>query len=280
MKIGIEESASNKKALLLALKTILKPMVRLLIRQNITYIGLQSLLKQIYVNVADKSFQLDGKRQTDSRISLLTGVHRADVKKIRNQNSKQFTTKEIKASLSAQIMSVWTGHQAYIDKKGQPIPLFRTTNEGSPSFEQLVLSVSKDKHPRSFLDDWLNQGVIEYLSVNGVDKIALLKKGYVPEEDYEEKLFFAGKNIGSHLSVVVNNLENTQPAMFDRAVYYQALTKESVEELEALSKKSMMNILIEINQFATELQERDKMKKNANYSMHVGAYFHHDKNEV
>lgn len=276
MSKGIEQSASADKALLSALKTILRPMVRLLIRQNITYTGLQGLLKQIYVKVADESFQLNGKRQTDSRISILTGVHRADVKKIRNENPEQSTTKQIKASLSAQMMSIWTGHQAYLNSDGKPKALFRSSHEGTPSFEQLILSVSKDKHPRSFLDDWLNQGIVKCLRVEEKEMIVLSDKGYIPEADYEEKLFFAGKNIGDHLSVVANNLENTEPAMFDRAVYYQELTKESVNELESLAKTKMLDVLVEINQRANELQEKDSTLKTANYGMHVGAYFYHN----
>ncbi len=269
-----EHSKSGEEALLDALKTILKPMARLLIRQNITYTGLQRLLKQIYVKVADESFQLDNKRQTDSRISLLTGVHRADVKNIRNTPPEKLTAKEIKASLSAQIMSIWTGHRDFLDKENKPKPLFKTSSEGNPSFEQLVLSVSKDKHPRSFLDDWLNQGIIELHKKNQKEMIVLSEKGYVPEADYEEKLFFAGKNIGTHLSVVVNNLENTNPAMFDRAVFYQNLTEYSVKELEKLAKSKMMDVLIEINQRASELQEKDNTLEDADHEMHVGAYFY------
>ena len=272
----MDQNSSQEKALLKALKTILKPLVRLLIRQNITYVGIQNLLKQTYVKVADKSFKLDGKRQTDSRISLLTGVHRADVKRIRSEQSVQISEKEIKASLSAQIMSIWVGHQAYLDKEGNPKPLYRHAQDGSPSFEQLVLSVSKDKHPRSFVDDWLNQGTIELKNEDEKEIICLTEAGYIPEADFEEKLFFAGKNIGDHLSVVVHNLEKKQPAMFDRAVYYHQLTPESVKELEELSNKKMMEVLIEVNQRASELQQNDTAKEQANEGIHIGAYFYRD----
>ncbi len=275
-----EKLATVEKALLSALKTILKPMVRLLIRQHITYVGLQGLLKQIYVKVADESFRLDGKRQTDSRISLLTGVHRADVKTIRNQGVEKSSDKEIKASLSAQIMSIWAGHQAYLDSDGKPKSLFRNSTDGSPSFEQLVLSISKDKHPRSFLDDWLNKGIVKIIKNDKEkDMLTLSEKGYIPEVDYEEKLFFAGKNIGDHLSIVVNNLENRQPLMFDRAVYYRKLTEESVKELEEFSKNKMMEVLVEVNQHASQLQEKDNGKNNASHSMHVGAYFYHENSQ-
>jgi len=37
------------------------------------------------VDVAVKEFPVDGKPQTDSRVTLLTGVHRKDVKRLRNE---------------------------------------------------------------------------------------------------------------------------------------------------------------------------------------------------
>ncbi len=274
------DKQTNKQIVLLqTLTTIFKPLVRLLIHQNITYIGLQNLLKKIYVKVADESFGLKGKRQTDSRISLLTGVHRADVKRIRAEKSILASEKEIKASLSAQIMSIWTGHQAYLDSKGNPLPLFRYAHDGSPSFEQLVLSVSKDKHPRSFIDDWLHQGVIELDFSDKKETVSLTEKGYIPEADFEEKLFFAGKNIGDHVSVVVHNLENQEPPMFDRAVYYYQLSEASVKELERISKEKMMQALIEINQKASQLQQQDCNKDTANLGMHVGAYYYRAEKE-
>ncbi|MDX1796705.1 MAG: DUF6502 family protein [Hydrogenovibrio sp.] len=256
-----------------ALTTMLKPLVRLLIAHNITYVGVQSLLKRTFVQVAESAFKLPNKKQTDSRISLLTGIHRGDVKRIREEIDTKPTEKEVKASLGAQLMSVWMGHQAYLDDQGNPCRLFRNRQDGSPSFEALVQSVSKDKHPRSVLDEWLSQNVV---SITEDGMIELNEKGYVPEEDFEEKLFFAGKNIGSHLSVVASNLENEVPPMFDRAIYYHQLTPESVETLERLSKEKMMAVLTEMNRLASELQQADQQKDKATESIHLGAYFYRD----
>ena len=272
------KTVSKEKILAKALTQMLKPLVRLLIHQNITYIGLLDLLKNTYIEVAEESFGIDGKRLTDSRISLLTGVHRGDVKRIRTEGLDQPTEKEIKASLSAQMMAIWAGHQAYLDSHGEPVCLYRYAQDGSPSFEKLVLSVSKDKHPRCILDEWMNQGLVERFEKDGKELIKLSEKGYIPEADFEEKLFFAGKNIGDHLSVVVHNLENQTPPMFDRAVYYHQLTPESIKMLETTSKAKMMDVLTEINQMASQLQTQDKQANNAEHCMHVGAYFHY-KNE-
>ena len=125
----------------------------------------------------------------------------------------------------------------------------------------------------------MNQGLIELFETDHKEQISLSKKGYVPAEDFEEKLFFAGKNIGDHLSVVVHNLENRTPSMFDRAVYYTKLSATSVQTIEETSKTKMMAALTEINQLASELQTQDKQAENADQSMHVGAYFHHQSSE-
>jgi hypothetical protein len=261
----------KEKALAKAIKTMLKPLVRLLISQGITYIGLLEMLKRTYVEVAEESFTLEGKRQTDSRISLLTGVHRKEVKRLRSEIAAPLSEKEIKASKSAQMMALWTGHQAFLNEQGRPKPLYRTEQEGSPSFETLVHSVSKDKHPRSIMDEWLHQGVI-ILNDDGL--IQLNEAGYVPEEDFEEKLFFAGKNIGDHLEIVAHNLAGEKPPLFDRAVYYEGLTPNSVDEVEQLSKQRMMEVLTEVNQRASQLQQQDQDNPEAQSRLHVGAYFY------
>ena len=253
-----QETNPKEKVLAKAISKMLKPLVRLLIHQNITYIGLQNLLKRTYVEVAEESCAIDGKRLTDSRISLITGIHRGDVKRIRTENIHQPTEKELKASLSSQLMSIWAGHQAYLSDCGEPVALFRYKSDGSPSFEELVLSVSKDKHPRSVLDEWLTQNLVEIVEVKEIERIKLNHVSYVPEEDFEEKLFFAGKNIGCHLTTVAHNLENQSPPMFDRAVYYTDLSDESVKEIESLCNHRLMELLTEVNQLANQLQEKDK----------------------
>ena len=65
-----------------AIRGILKPLVRFMLAQGLTYTILIDLLKSIYVEVALSEFKLEKKRQTDSRVSLLTGVHRKDVKRL------------------------------------------------------------------------------------------------------------------------------------------------------------------------------------------------------
>ncbi|MBU2807965.1 hypothetical protein HF285_06710, partial [Acidithiobacillus ferrooxidans F221] len=60
-----------------AVLAILRPLVRYLIGQGWTYGALADTLKMVYVAEASKHYgETDGRPLTDSRVSLLTGIHR------------------------------------------------------------------------------------------------------------------------------------------------------------------------------------------------------------
>ncbi|WP_373018128.1 DUF6502 family protein [Thiomicrorhabdus sp.] len=266
-----EITDTQQKALFKAIKRILRPLVSLLLRQGITYTALIDLLKTTYVEVADQQFTLKGKKQTDSRISVLTGVHRKEVKRIREQEAVPMEAKERKASLSAQLMATWLGHPDYLNENGQPKALPRNSEGNELSFDTMVRCVTKDVHPRSILDEWIHQGVV---AIDRQGLVQLQESGYVPKEDFEEKLFFVGKNIGDHLSVVTHNLTGEQAPMLDRAVYYGDLSENSVKELEAYARAGALELLTEVNQMASRLQYQDQQSDKNDHAMHFGAYFY------
>ena len=78
-------NAAPPAVLVRALRRLLRPLVRMLVTHQITYPLLTNWLKAIYVEVADKDFSLPSRAQTISRVSLLTGVHRKDVKRLRGE---------------------------------------------------------------------------------------------------------------------------------------------------------------------------------------------------
>ena len=73
-------------ALVKAVVMLCRPLIRLLIEKGITFPLFRELMKELYVEVADKEFSLDDKKPSDSRVFVLTGVHRKDIKRIRQQS--------------------------------------------------------------------------------------------------------------------------------------------------------------------------------------------------
>ena len=150
-------ASQPSKALISALGRVLRPLVKFMLVNGVTLPFVNQLLKQIYVEVAEESFVLADKPQTDSRISLLTGVHRKDVRRLRSEDPELVETVGA-ISLGAQVVSNWLSEERYLDGYGRPkaLPL-RAQNASSKatqkaqdvSFEDLVASVSRqDLRPR------------------------------------------------------------------------------------------------------------------------------------
>lgn len=255
--------------LVAALRKILRPLIRLMLSHQITYPTLINLLKSLYVEVAEDDFQVNGKRQSDSRINLLTGVHRKDVKRLREE-AKQDQTTPSSISVGAQLIGLWLGSEDYTDEAGNPKPLpLRPSQNNEKGFDKLIELVCKqDIRPRVILDEWLRLGVAHVEN----DHVILNTGAFTPEKGFDEKVFFFGKNTQDHISAGSHNLLGLKPSHFDRSVYYDKLSKASVDELNEQASSIGMQALTEMNKLALAMQQRDASQSDANYRMNFGIF--------
>jgi hypothetical protein len=265
-------------SLVTALRRMLRPLVRLLLANGITYPFLSSLLKSVFVEVAERDFRLDAKAQTDSRINLLTGVHRKDVKRLRAELANTRAPETPAAvSLGAQLVARWTGLDRYLDGQGRPQPLPRLASEGGDlSFEALVAAVNKDIRSRVVLDEWLRLGVAR---IDDQDRVCLNLEAFVPDKGFDEKAYYFGQNIHDHIAATAHNLSGTGPAYLERSVYYDHLTPESVDTLDKMARDLGMQSLLNLNRKAMELQAQDQSKDSAQLRMNFGIYFFSEEEE-
>ncbi|MDO8273278.1 MAG: DUF6502 family protein [Gammaproteobacteria bacterium] len=258
--------------LVIAIRKLLRPLVRLMLAFQITYPFVINLLKAIYVEVAEEEFKVGNKRPSDSRVNLLTGVHRKDVKRLRSE-PEEHSKMPRNISIGAQLISVWLGSEQFSDGTGHPLPLpLRTsgTAKNSKCFDDLVEMVCKqDIRPRVILDEWLNIGVA---TLDSESRVVLNTGAFTPERGFDEKAFFFGKNIHDHLSASTNNLLGQQPSYFDRSVYYDNLTLDSVQQLNVLANELGMNALTALNKSALVLQQKDQSKTERDYRMNFGVF--------
>lgn len=254
-----------------ALRKLLRPLVRLLLARGITYSALIELLKSTYVDVASEEFRLEGRPQTDSRISLLTGVHRKDVRRLRGEPP----TPEVRSyasSLGGQLVARWTGVADYLDEHGRPRPLPRLISEGgAQSFEALVQSVSKDIRSRAVLDEWLRMGVAR---LDDQGRVELNADAFIPQRDFDEKAYYFGQNLHDHMAAGAHNLLGGDPPFLERCVYYDGLSTASIDELARLSSELGMEALRTVNRRALELQQQNRQSDVPGFRMNFGIYYY------
>ncbi len=267
---GLGATDDRVPPLVAAMRRLLPPLVRLMLRHRFTFPQLSALLKEIYVDVAARELESQGARQTDSQVSLMTGVHRKDVRRLRNEPPRVDAIPAT-ASRGSQVALRWMTTPPYQDDAGHPLPLPRTpATAHGPSFNALVESISKDVRPRAILEELLQLGVAE---LDSEGRVCLRVEGFVPEAGFDEKAFYFGRNARDHLATAAHNLLGEKPALFERSVYYENLTLDSVRELEELSNLLAMDALRAVNRRGADLRRRDAERVDAHFRMTLGAYF-------
>ena len=262
---------SPPASLLRALRQLLRPLVRLLVARGVTYTMLSDMLKAVYVDVAERDFGLDDKRPTDSRVSLLSGVHRKDVRRLRDTAPAKEDAAPESVALGAQLVSAWTTRREFLDSRGKPRPLPRLASQGGArSFESLVAGVNKDIRPRSILDEWLRLGVV---SLDAKDRVTLRTAAFVPRSGFDEKAFYLGHNVHDHVAAAAHNLLGEGEPFLERSVHYDALGEKSVTELAALAGSAGMDALNKVNRKAIACEARDRNEPRPRRRMTFGVYF-------
>lgn len=255
-----------------ALRRLLHPLVKALITRGMIFPAAVELLRELYVDVAINNFLVEGKEQTVSRISLMTGVTRREVHRLLEQR-KEGESEQLKLSLGERALMVWRGDETYLDDQGEPLPLPLTAPEDQPSLKRLVASVSKDVRARAVLDEWLRLGIVE---MSGY-VVRLRRSGFISEEGYEEKIYFFGRNLRDHISAGVHKLEGNEPAFFDSVVYYDCLSPPSLEVLRRFALDHGAKLLHRVDQKARKLADEDAAD-DGDFSgrMTLGVYYFHE----
>ena len=264
-----------------ALKRLLRPLVKALIAKGVTAPALYSMLKELYVEVARDSFPIKGKPPTDSRVSVLTGVHRKDVRALRERPGVSESTLERRVTVMATVVGRWLADPRTTAADGSPKALPRQAEDG-PSFAALVEAVCTDVRPRTILDELVRRGVVA-LDEKG-DVVSLRADAMLTREAGDERFHFFARNVGDHMAAAVENISTEEgPAPFlERAVFYNNLCPGSVDEIEARARALATEALSELNrlgfarQSADARSDTDGGKEAACERFRFGVYFYRE----
>ena len=268
---------STSETLLKVLRQALRPLVRLMLAKGIAYPQLIELLKSLYVELAVRDFPVPGKDQTDSRISLLTGIHRKDVKRLRALPPADERVPDT-VSFGMRLINAWQ-MPPFADEEGMPLPLPRLASHGGElSFETLVTSVSKDIRSRAVLDEWTRLGIA---SVDSDNIVTLMTDAFVPHQGFAEKAFYFGHNLHDHAAAAASNLLGERAPYLERSVQYSHLPASVVQALAKDAEGSGTRLLKTLNRKAqtagmASQADGETVSAEAGQRFTFGIYFYAD----
>ncbi len=253
-----------------AIEHCLKPIARLCIHFGIDHRKLNEMLKDAFVSVANEEFKVNGKSQTDSRIALLTGVHRKDVRRLLGRAPNKNTGRQL--GLVANLIAQWLAIPELLNEDGEPKPIPRNPQPNhKTSFTSLAEALTNDIHPRALMDECVNRGIVK---LTDDDMVHLIVESLVPADDLDEKAHFFGQNIHDHIAAAEHNLNGNQPPFLDRYVWHEGLTEADTKMIATVARRAAMNALKLVNNQAVHYKQKHYDEATRpEYKIHFGTFF-------
>lgn len=257
---------------------ILRPLIRTLLRHNLSQSEFVEISRRAYVDVAFNDFSIPEKPKTVSHAAVITGLSRKEVLRIQKLKGQNEPIESRHVNRASRVISGWMHDKDFLGRNGKPLPL--QIKGGNNSFEALVNRYSGDITWGAVLDEMLR---VKTIKIDN-DEVVLLNEGYIPSEDMREKFEIMGQCGTDFFETLSHNLKEKQPnPRFQRSVAYNNIPEPQVEQFQALAKQKSEQLLFELNTWLADHNcPPEKHSKETKYQR-IGLgiyYFNNDAREA
>lgn len=260
----VQPSAQHAELALREARSLMAPLALWLLRNGVSYPAFAELLKSVFVAAAQSELERTTSAPTQSALSLLSGVHRKDVRQM--TQAVEPGEGRGRPPLSSQVFTRWLADARYRSKDGTPRALPRTGTRRS--FESLCRELSNDVHPRAVLDELLRLGLVE---LDG-DLVVARATSFVPSQRLDEMTALFSSNVADHIAAAVDNLTLKGAPFLEQSVYADGLGPESIRLLHEAARKAWAQAFDAVVSTARERVDAD-MQGDGHLRMRFGTYF-------
>jgi hypothetical protein len=264
---------SVKQALLAAFRVLMGPLVRILLRQGISYAEFSEVAKAVYVEVALKDFKVSGRKATRTRIAVMTGLTRKEVKRVIDEAVKERF--ELKTSFNrlGRVLVGWHTDADFTGPYGMPLELqYETGNPNEPTFSVLVKRHSGDMSPRSILDELVRVGAIRETEIGW---FRVMRREYIPEAQGTHTFERTGVVVRNFVNTVEFNMTKLAPGKgrFERHVTADdGIRREDLPKFDHYLRERCQVLLEEIDNWLAGLPKPDPKKGDDVIHTGIGIY--------
>jgi hypothetical protein len=224
-------------------------------------------LKSVFVAAARLELEGAGAKITDSSLSVLSGVHRRDIRAMSAQDGDAAAQPKT-PSVASQVFTRWLTDKRFRDMKGRTIALHRSGSD--PSFDALAREVSSDVHPRTLLSEMQRAALVE---LDG-DTVRLRADAFVAQHDFGERASMFAGNVADHLAAAAHNVSAEERLFLEQSVFGGGLTERSTEALGATARRLWATAFETMVREATQRYEHDRAEPDAQMRMRFGVYYY------
>jgi hypothetical protein len=262
------KTTQTSSILIRSIRHVMRPVIRLMMRHGIVLQSFQELVKSVYTEEAEKEITVTGNIATDLQISLMTGIHRKEVKRFRDDGYDAFILSPTLCT-GADVVTAWLTDRRFLSRRREPKPLSTRRGESVDSFSTLVRTVDAELRPNAVLAEMVRLGVVKVKN----ECAQLIVDAFVPQKGFDEKVQYLAENGHDFLATIVHNLGQSKAPMLEQSLS-ATMSLASAEELERTARNLWKLVMQQIMERAIELEARDKAAGQTDARLNFGVYFY------
>jgi hypothetical protein len=248
--------------------------VRLLQRSGITWAEFAELGKEVFVDVAGRDYGLQGRPTNASRGSMITGLSRREVSRVRKALAGGEESRQAAGSSIAQILSGWHLDADFLDVDGRPARL--AASGGGASFDTLLKRYAGDTPHGALKKELLKLGLVAEIEP-GIYEVCA--REYIRSPLDPDMLRQVGVALHDHGITLAHNVdsERTEPPRFEGMASNPRVAKNHIKDFREYLDRRGQAFLEEVDAWLAEHQLNEThSSESESVRLGAGVYLIHD----
>jgi hypothetical protein len=206
----------QQKTILGSFQLVLRPIIKVLLRYGIGYNEFAESVKLAYVDVGSTDFGIRGRPTNISRVAVMTGLTRKEVRRLRTKMESGDDSVAVKSTPITEILHRWHAEREFLDDRGRPASLPFAGTSGS--FSSLVKKFGGDVPPGAMRTELNRVGAI---SADAEGNISVQRRSFWPTDQTEKLESALVHHVYPLMSSVAHNTDpqNESDVMTQFATY-------------------------------------------------------------
>jgi hypothetical protein len=251
-------------------RALLRPIARLLLKSGVTWKQFADMAKAVFVEVATDEFGIRGRPTNISRVSILTGIGRREVRKQRAALEQVTTATPTYLNSATRVLAGWHQDRDYLGANDVPRELIPFGPP--PSFEELCRRYGGDLPVGALLKELRAVGAIEDIAGG---RLKVLQRAYIPLQVDPEKTLRAGSVYEDFGNTVVHDLTGgpDEPLRFERRATNALIDARRLPEFRELLERHGQSFLEYVDAWLTShAVPEDEASTRRTVRLGVGVY--------
>jgi len=264
-----------QRQILGAFLVVMKPIARILLRFGIGFREFSEIAKTAFVDVASSDFGLRGRPTNISRVAVMTGLTRKEVRRVRDKIAAGEDALVVRTTPLCEVLHRWNSESEYLDELGRAAVLPFAGESGS--FSNLVKRFGGDIPPGAMRTELKRVGAIEE---DDSGRLRVIRRSVTPTGVHENLIAALAHSVYPLLSTVAHNIDPDREdgTWAQLTAFTQSVQSSDIPRLRRISFERLSDVSESFDDLFMayeSLHEPDSSEKPRN-TIAVGVFYFED----